>query len=67
MRLLRHRRQYRPRLFEWLDADTIGAAALLLVFFYVCLVGLPVALPEGLAGSIRGQLFDTSFTIKDHR
>ncbi len=50
------RRRYRPRLFSWLDADSVGAAIVLIAFTWLCLVGLPIALPNGLADQARDQL-----------
>ncbi len=68
MRLLSsQRRRYRPQLFWWADADTIGAGICLAAFFYLCIVGLPIALPDGLAGSMRDQLGRIGFTIEGHR
>lgn len=68
MRILgAQRRKYRPRLFWWADGDSIGAAAILAIFMWFCIYGLPFAVIDGLGDEMRAQLAAIGFTIQDHR
>ena len=50
------RRRYRPRLFWWADADSIGAAIVLVALMWIWIVGLPIVMPNGLADQARDRI-----------
>jgi len=61
------RRRYRRRLFWWWDTESFCAAIVLVALMWIWMVGLPIALPHGLADQVHAGAGDLGWHHATHQ